>query len=363
MIMTPLYLDAVVPENYLFSINVQHNRKFIKNNLADFLALCGLDEPHVIHLLIVILETLNHSDSHIEFYSDEKSLYWVSKVHPGYEKHFHSIVNTQSVEVYEDRTVKLLFSVPLALPIDRNQQEMEIIIGSLKKNLDKEIFLELKQKKMLSEQARQAQMGEMIAMIAHQWRQPLAAIASTAMDMKLSVMMENYDLGSEVSRSAFIEYYIESLDSIEFFVQNLTTTIDDFRTFHRPDRQTHEVYLHDAVDKAIHIVRHTLESNGIEIITDFKSTKKVLLYLNEMIQVVLNILKNAQDNFAERDIHNPKIAIVSIDTDTGVQLEICDNGGGISKTVISRIFEPYFTTKDEKNGTGLGLYMSRTVYV
>ena len=100
-----------------------------------------------------------------------------------------------------------------------------------------------------------------------------------------------------------------------------------------------------------------VKNNSIEIVSDFQSQEKIPMYENEMMQVILNIFKNAQDNFNEKKVKNPKIEIRTKDK----LLYITDNGGGISNDIIEKIFDPYFSTKDEKNGTGLGLYMSKTI--
>lgn len=99
----------------------------------------------------------------------------------------------------------------------------------------------------------------------------------------------------------------------------------------------------------------------IEIIKRNNSVKMIELYESELIQVILNILKNAQDNLLEKKIQNPQIIISCEDTPTGVDIHIYDNGGGIADDIIEHIFDPYFSTKDAKNGTGLGLYMSKMI--
>jgi len=218
-----------------------------------------------------------------------------------------------------------------------------------------------KQKELSIQQSRMAQMGEMISMIAHQWRQPLGAISATSIDLTMQIEMELFDLEDKQSREACQVYFTNRLKEIDGFVQNLTTTIDDFRNFYKPNKESDFVLLQEPIRKALGIIRGTLLSDGIEIVEKCTSKNSVNLYSNEIVQVILNILKNGHDNFREKAIKNPKITLTCEDREDKVVLEICDNGGGIAEDVLPSIFDPYFSTKTEKNGTGLGLYMSKTI--
>ena len=144
-------------------------------------------------------------------------------------------------------------------------------------------------------------------------------------------------------------------------MQSLTNTIDDFRNFYKPNKNSSKVNVAFVFEKALSIVNASLKSDGIEIIKENKSNMVIELYENEMMQVILNILKNAQDNFKERKIRNPKIHLSCKDVKGKLVINICDNGGGIPTDILGKIFDPYFSTKDEKNGTGLGLYMSKII--
>ena len=213
------------------------------------------------------------------------------------------------------------------------------------------------QEEHLISQMRHAAMGEMIGMIAHQWRQPLAAISSTSIDMKMQSEFENFDLQLKEEAQKYEAYINNGLDEINELVQNLTTTIDDFRNFFKPNKELITVKLENVITKSLKIIKASILGDNIELIEEHKSKEEVELYDNEMMQVILNILKNAQDNFKEKSIKNPYIKIAVVDR----TISICDNGGGIPEHIIYNIFEPYFSTKDEKNGTGLGLYMSKTI--
>ena len=221
----------------------------------------------------------------------------------------------------------------------------------------------LKKESMLVQQSRLAQMGEMISMIAHQWRQPLSAISSTSIDLNLKLELENFDLEQSRQREEFKAYFIEKLQSIDSYVQSLTYTIDDFRNFYKPNKKRELTLFNVPTKKALSIMKGSILSDGIEIIELCTNCdKKVNIYSNEMMQVILNILKNSQDNFRDKKIKQPRITIAcECAIDDKITLNILDNGGGIPENIIENIFDPYFSTKDEKNGTGLGLYMSKII--
>jgi len=215
--------------------------------------------------------------------------------------------------------------------------------------------------KQLLQQSRLAQMGEMISMIAHQWRQPLGAIAATSLDLQFKFELQEYDLSNKIEQDKCFSYIKKSLENIDGFVQNLTTTIDDFRNFYRPNKTSTTALINAPVKKALNIVKATYIANSIEIVEKYGCKNRVLMYENELMQVILNILKNAQDNFKEKSIKNPQVVIKTFDINDGIRLEISDNGGGICEDMMQKVFDPYFSTKSEKNGTGLGLYMSKTI--
>jgi len=138
----------------------------------------------------------------------------------------------------------------------------------------------------------------------------------------------------------------------------MSHTIDDFRNFFKPDKQMQEVQLCGLVDSAIGLMQKGLEKHHIQLEKEYACEKYLLLYKNEMIQVLLNLLKNAQEV-----LEGKKDALIVIRiTEENQRANICisDNGGGIAKENLEKVFEPYFSTK-EKQGTGLGLYMSQMI--
>ena len=266
-------------------------------------------------------------------------------------------INFEEKQTFSDgsyRTI-LISKVPL-------RDTADVIIGVLGSYTDiteiKEMeSLLLQQQQSLVSQSRLVQIGEMISMIAHQWRQPLAAISSTAIGMQLKLELGTYNFNEKDDSEKAQKEFIESITDIECFVQSLTKTIDDFRNFYKPNNSRTFTKLQTVIDKSLNIIKDALASNHIELTKEYKDTQTLEIFDSELMQVVLNILQNAQENFQDRGIKN---ALITIQTQEGF-IQICDNGGGIEEEIIDKIFDPYFSTKKDKNGTGLGLHMSRTI--
>ena len=201
------------------------------------------------------------------------------------------------------------------------------------------------------QQAKLAQMGEMISMIAHQWRQPLASISAISSTLSLDVMLENYKK----------EFFSERLDAIGDLSQHLSSTIDDFRSFFKNNKEKEEVALNEIIDGCLQVISSTLENKNISIAVSIDEDIFLYSYINEIKQVVLNILKNAEDALIETNTSDARISIKGYQEDLFAYLTLEDNAGGVPKDIINKIFDPYFSTKKQKDGTGLGLYMSKTI--
>jgi PAS domain S-box-containing protein len=204
-----------------------------------------------------------------------------------------------------------------------------------------------KQEEMMQQQHRLAQMGEMISMIAHQWRQPLSAITAATASINLKATLNKLD-----NKTA-----IELAEKIKEFSIHLSSTIDDFRNFFQTKKTKTITNYKIMTDSVISILDSSLEKNSIELEIEIDDLIELNVYENELKQVMLNIIKNAEDALLEKEIRKPKIKI-NID---GYKMIICDNAGGIEEKIIDKIFEPYFSTKLKKDGTGLGLYMSKII--
>ena len=231
------------------------------------------------------------------------------------------------------------------------KNKLEKLNSTLEERIKKEVEKNRYQDQKLFEQSRLAQMGEMLSMIAHQWRQPLAAISATTSNLKFKIMLDDLDT----------KVFEEEIDLIDSYSQHLSRTIDDFRNFFKENKTKKIVTLESMLESALSIVGKSLENKNITVIKSFACKKKLEVYPNEIIQVLLNLIKNAEDILMEKKIKNPTITLSTECKKEILTLKIEDNAGGIPENIKEKIFDPYFSTKMEKDGTGLGLYMSKII--
>jgi len=202
----------------------------------------------------------------------------------------------------------------------------------------------------LERQSKYAAMGEMISMIAHQWRQPLSTIAAIAGNIRIAI-----DLGTATDEKTF-----EGMTKINKFALHLSETINDFRNFFAPQKDIVDISTSHLVLAALKFTAHVGQSYGINIKNECALEETLSVPKNEMLQVLINLIKNAQDVLVGRDIVNRQVIIRDFLINNTIVLEVADNGGGIDPSIADKIFDPYFTTK-LNDGTGLGLYMSRRI--
>jgi len=259
-----------------------------------------------------------------------------------------------------DYVTKPFKSIELLAKID-NQLKLKSLIDSLEQKVEEQVKEIVQTQELMLQNSRMAQMGEMISMIAHQWRQPLGAISAVTVGVLTKISLEKYDLAIKEDRDLCLENIINKMHKINDLVNNLSNTIDDFRNFFKPEKEVVFLSINSPLSKTFQVIAASLESDKISLTKNLKSEKIIDMYDNELMQVFLSILQNSQDNFNINSIEDPYIIINTKDTENGIEIEIIDNGGGIPTEIIDRIFDPYFSTKSEKNGTGLGLAMSRTI--
>jgi signal transduction histidine kinase len=237
------------------------------------------------------------------------------------------------------------------------RQEQEILnnmvdeLEALNTQLQEEFNERKHQEQMLIQNSKLAAMGEMIGMIAHQWRQPLSSISTLAGNLKVLIELDMFDN----------EQFNSLLGEINQHAQYLSHTINDFRHFFKPDNPQDTVLLDDVVDNTLGIIGKSLEYKHVKLIKNYAFTNPILTYPNELMQVFMNILKNASDVFAENNTVQPQIIIHGYEKDGYQIVDIADNGGGIPEEIMGNIFDPYFSTKGPSVGTGLGLYMSKII--
>lgn len=253
------------------------------------------------------------------------------------------------------------FILKVDLWIDYYKQGRELIektkqLKELTKNLEKRIEEEteknIQKDRMLFIQSRFAQMGEMLSIIAHQWKQPLNSLSALLNRTYLRYQMNNNSIDKET-----MDYCHENA-SIQ--IQNMSETIHNFMNFFKPDKEKEVFELKTLIRKTINIIRSALESKGIKIKQQIDNNVKIMGYPNEFGQVILNIVNNAKDAILEKNPENKEIYIYSEIRDEKVILNIEDTAGGISEEIKDKIFEPYFSTKGNV-GTGLGLYIAKMI--
>ena len=228
---------------------------------------------------------------------------------------------------------------------------IQSIFNRYKKIISLETNNRIKQEKLLHNQTKMASMGEMILNIAHQWRQPLSIISTSATGVKLQ---------KELNCLEDKEFY-SAMDNINDSAQYLSQTIDDFRNFFEPKKDKLTVFdISDALDKTLKLVSAQFQHRNIRIHKDVLNINIESLE-NEIIQVLINILNNSKDALGNLTSNEKHIFIKIRDLDDKIKIEIYDNAGGIDTKIIDRVFEPYFTTKHKSQGTGIGLYMSKEI--
>ena len=216
----------------------------------------------------------------------------------------------------------------------------------IQNKIDKALKENIKQLEVLQQQTKMAAMGEMIGAIAHQWRQPLSVISSNIQALK-------YDYEDGLIDFDFIKEFINKNQKI---IKFMSRTIDDFRSFFRLDKQKLDFNVKETTQSVIDMLSAQFINNGITI--SIKGDEFVYHgFKSEYQQVILNLINNAKDILLQNKVENPTIEIELQSN----KIRVKDNGGGISKDVIDRIFEPYFTTKEQGKGTGMGLYISKMI--
>lgn len=235
--------------------------------------------------------------------------------------------------------------------LEIKSSELQKLNNELEERIKDAVSQSKEKDHLMAQQSKLASMGEMIGNIAHQWRQPLNALSLLL--QKQQILYEKGILTPKIVE--------ESTEKGTMLINKMSTTIDDFRNFFKPDKKKHNFDVKDIVERTLELVHVSLYNQNIKLTLDIQEGQQLYGYENEFSQVILNIINNAKDALLDENTQDGQILISSTLEDNEIEICIQDNAGGVPEENIEKIFEPYFTTKEEGKGTGIGLYMSKMI--
>lgn len=230
-------------------------------------------------------------------------------------------------------------------------KELQNLNASLEIRIKKEVENSRRKDQIMFQQAKLASLGEMLQNIAHQWRQPLGAL------MMIIQSFQAKFLSGKLNE----EFINTRVEDAQMLAKNMSDTLEDFRTFFHPNKTHKQFLLNHVIEKSIELCKYQLEKERIKI--SYVSDEKLEIYgfENELTHVILNLINNSKDALKDKEIIGKKIWIMVKQTQKNVLINIIDNAGGIKNDIMPKVFDPYFTTKHQSVGTGIGLYMSKQI--
>ena len=329
---------------------IDANRSFF-NFFSEFKSLKDFKNQHK-----SIVELFKRVDKYGNVYENYKNINnknWIECILENKKDLYTGIIQRGDIEIVFKLTVK---------PIESRFDTEYIVnltditkLDSYKDNLQEKIDIEIKksrkQEQIMFQQSKLASMGEMIGNIAHQWRQPLNALGLILQAFKM-----NYNRGRLNE-----EYLDKKILKGMNLINKMSNTIDDFRDFFKPDKNREFFNLNDIIEDSLNLLEASLKHSNIEIEIKIDNNLKIFGFANQLSQVILNIVNNSKDAFLNKNITIKTLKIIAYKENRHIYLKIIDNAGGIKEELLDKIFEPYFTTKDEGKGTGIGLYMSKII--
>ena len=251
--------------------------------------------------------------------------------------------------LYRQKLLRKL-NTELKCAVNEKTKELQEINNQLEYKIKIAVEENIKKDRLLSRQQKMISMGQMIENIAHQWRQPLSLITTSLSAVKLKKQLNDLD----------DEYLIKSIDTVLNTSKYLSNTIDDFRYFFKPQKEKEKFLLKNCVDKTLELLKSAFFENKISVIEDIDEI--VLFgYETELIQVLINILNNSKDALLNTNDKERVVFIEAKRENQKIVIKIKDNAGGIDSEILEKVFEPYFTTKHQSQGTGIGLYMCEEI--
>ncbi|RXJ87573.1 PAS domain S-box protein [Arcobacter sp. CECT 8985] len=263
---------------------------------------------------------------------------------------------TQEVELKKnlekkDKELKLL-NKTLEMRVQEQTKQLKELNQNLEQRVQEEIEKNKQKQKILFWQSRMASLGQMLANIAHQWRQPLTELNLALFNLKKCATAQDNE--------NMTKYYKDSKE----IIANMSQTIDDFSNFFNPNKEKKKFNLKDALEESLNISRKLIQKENITIKKEYIDLD-VFGVSNELSQVIINFLQNSAHAFNKNKVINRIIYIqikkTTIENSNFAQVIFLDNANGVEEKTLDKIFEPYFTTKHQSNGTGLGLFMSKMI--
>ncbi len=244
--------------------------------------------------------------------------------------------------------MKIMKTYPILVNIFERFMYMQQVIWEREAKIQKQNKEEMRLRDAVHRPEKLASLGEMIGNIAHQWRQPLSVISTSAtalqMEQEMGIMTE--------------ESLRQATGQINDSAQYLSQTIDDFRSFIKGEGKRSRFSVEELVRTLENLISAQLKAHEIALVVHPESDMEIDGYRNDLLQVLINLVNNAKDALIESRLDEKKIVLAFDPEDSGkIRIRVTDNGGGIDVAIIDRIFEPYFTTKHQSQGTGLGLHM------
>jgi C4-dicarboxylate-specific signal transduction histidine kinase len=233
--------------------------------------------------------------------------------------------------------------------VEKDAHEFKVLNHKLEDKVMKEVTQRLEQEKMLLRQCRMANMGEMIDAIAHQWRQPL---------MNINAVLMNIDILSTDEKNKEIKFE-QYMDEISQLTSHMSQTIEDFRTLYQEEKEKSSFVLYALIENVILLMKNNFQGIQIHMPSEIEMT--IVNYKSELSQVFITLFSNAIEVLKLREVSVKQIFIELKQSETFTFISIEDNAGGIVEKNIYNIFDPYFTTKKQTGGTGLGLHITQII--
>jgi two-component system, NtrC family, C4-dicarboxylate transport sensor histidine kinase DctB len=236
--------------------------------------------------------------------------------------------------------------------VEKKTKELKELNSSLELKIAQEVAKNRKKDIIMFQQARFASLGEMLNNIAHQWRQPLGS---------LSMIIQSFQVKMQLGKLT-TEFVEQKTKDALLLAQNMSNTLDDFKNFFDPNRAKTKFFIKDCLEHSIEISKYFLNKENIKLEVNIKKNIELFSYYNELSHVFLNIISNSKDALVSNVDKNDRIIKIVVNSKKDfLFVNIIDNGGGIAPDILTKVFEPYFTTKYKTAGTGIGLYMSKQI--